>query len=297
VDNRRRIGQKLEWWLVHEEELPATLDALDPDRLRRFFQYYRTANPEGRFGCASPNARVATRPSSLDTIHRNLHAFFRFLRAEGLLDHDPLANIRKPKVPRDVIQPFSAEELQRLLDAARRGRNPERDLCLLLVMIDTGLRAAEVCGLKIRDVDRASGALTVIGKGSKRRIVYVGASARRAMWRYLELLRRGAGTDEPLFAGAGGGRTPGGPLTRSGLFQLYQRLGEAAGISGVRCSPHTVRHSMAIAYLRNGGSVLELQRLLGHESLEMCKRYVAYAQSDLQAAHRQHSPADRLRLR
>ena len=163
-------------------------------------------------------------------------------------------------------------------------------------MFDCGARVSEICALTGRDLDRGSGALNILGKGSKRRVVYLGSTARRLMWRYMESERRGALPDEPLFT-ATGGHTPGNPMTPSGLFQLVQRLGRAAGIVGVRVSPHSLRHSFAIAYLRNGGSVLELQRLLGHESLEMVRRYVNLAQSDLQQAHRQASPADRSGLR
>src|SRR5205809_3253724 len=91
-------------FVAKEEKLPATLDQLDPDRLRRFFQYCRTANPAGRFGCTAPNARVAARPSSLDTIHRNLQALFRFLRAEAVLDKEvPILGRRRRAVIADLV--------------------------------------------------------------------------------------------------------------------------------------------------------------------------------------------------
>ena len=69
---------------------------------------------------------------------------------------------------------------------------------------------------------------------------------------------------------------------------------EAAKIKGIRCSPHTLRHSMAVTYLRNGGDVFSLQKMLGHASLEMTRKYAELSQTDVQDKHRMYSPADRL---
>jgi integrase/recombinase XerD len=86
-------------------------------------------------------------------------------------------------------------------------------------------------------------------------------------------------------------------LTPRGVRQIIAQVGRSAGIDGVRCSPHTLRHTCAINYLRNGGNVFELQQLMGHEDLETLQRYVKLAQVDLAKGHRQASPADRMKLR
>lgn len=81
------------------------------------------------------------------------------------------------------------------------------------------------------------------------------------------------------------------------MGQIVKAAGQIAGITGVRCSPHTCRHTFAIEFLRGGGDVFELQQLLGYESLEMVRRYVKKAKADLEEAHRKASPANRLKLR
>lgn len=84
-------------------------------------------------------------------------------------------------------------------------------------------------------------------------------------------------------------------MTRSGILQLFERLGETAKIQGARCSPHTCRHTFAINFLRAGGSMYALMEILGHTTLTMVKRYVALAEADIETQHRQFRPMDRLK--
>ena len=173
-----------------------------------------------------------------------------------------------------------AKALRRLLDGA-----PVRDRAILLLFLDTGLRLSELAELRLADL-RADGSLKVMGKGSRERIVPVGTAARQALVRYLR--ERGADPGEPIFRARRGG-----PLGGRGIQQLFRRLKLRAGLSG-RCSPHTMRHTFARAYLVNGGDAFSLQRILGHATLDMVKRYVALADTDVSQRHRTASPADHL---
>jgi site-specific recombinase XerD len=126
------------------------------------------------------------------------------------------------------------------------------------------------------------------GKGNKDRHVYIGNSAQRALWRYLAT-RPTIKPDSPLFA-----TRDNTPIRRNVLYHIIERLAQTADVKNA--TTHRFRHTFAINLLRNGGNVLELQRLLGHEKLETIRIYVTLAQSDLSAAHRQASPADNWRL-
>ena len=151
--------------------------------------------------------------------------------------------------------------------------------------LDTGLRLSELAGLRRCDL-RADGSIKVIGKGSRERIVPVGNAARQALLRYL---RQTEGAPrEPVLRSRGGG-----PVGWRGIQQVFNRLKRRAAIPG-RCSPHTLRHTFARSYLLNGGDAFSLQRILGHTTLDMVKRYVALADSDLAARHLVASPGDRL---
>jgi integrase/recombinase XerD len=165
-----------------------------------------------------------------------------------------------------------------------------RDRAIVLGLLDTGCRAAELCALAVGDVDMKTGAVQIRrGKGDKGRTVYLGNLAREALWRYVSK-RRDARPDDPLFE-----TTKHGPMDRNALRKMLLGAGQRAEIVEP-VTPHRLRHTFAITYLRNGGDVYTLQRLLGHSSMDMVRRYLALAQTDIAEAHRRASPVDNWRL-
>jgi integrase/recombinase XerD len=164
-----------------------------------------------------------------------------------------------------------------------------RDRAILITLLDTGLRASELCKLTVKDYDPKTGRIGVKqGKGKKDRTVYLGTAARRVVWRYLAD-RPNAKPGEPLFA-----TRELTHLDRDNLRHLIERTAERAGVE--HANVHRFRHTFAINFLRNGGNLLELQRLLGHERLDTLHIYVQLAQSDLRAAQTMASPADNWKL-
>jgi len=146
------------------------------------------------------------------------------------------------------------------------------------------LRASELCDLTIGDCEVERGRLHVAhGKMDKERFVTVGNRTRRALWRYL-VTRGDVRPADPLFL-----TSRGTGLQRNSLSQMLQRIGDRAGVPHTHA--HRFRHTFAITFLRNGGDLLTLQQLLGHESLAMVKNYVKLAGADIDRAAR-HSPAD-----
>mgnify|MGYP000847547108 CR=1 FL=1 len=216
-----------------------------------------------------------------------------------------MREVDKPKARPKPMLPYSEEEVRRLLDAVARmrayspaseqhvdGRRPTayRDIAIMLVLLDCGLRASELCALAYRDYDRKQGRLSVRhGKGDKPRVVFIGQSAQRALWRYL-VSRDELRPADPLFARSDNG----GPMERNGLRMMIERAGARAGVPGA-CA-HRFRHTFAVNYLRNGGNIAALQDMLGHSTLEMVRRYARLAEVDLAQAQKRASPADNWRL-
>lgn len=296
LTDRRQAVDRFCWWLENTAGETTTLASLNAPNVRAYLTYARQGSGTGRYGSEHPGATRHARPSTIATYYRVLRALVNWCVEEGLLEDSPLRNVRQSRVPVEQVQPFEPNQVQALVDGARRGRAPERDVAVIFLLVDSGMRVSELCGLLIGHVDRGTGELTVLGKGNKRRRVYMGATARRALWRYLETDRRGARPEEPLFISVGGHET-GGPMTPSGVRQILKKAGAKAGIKGVRISPHTLRHTFAVSFLRSGGNLFELQQLLGHTDLSVSRRYVALAETDLAQAHRAASPADRMRLK
>lgn len=130
--------------------------------------------------------------------------------------------------------------------------------------------------------------MRVMGKGAKERDLPLGQAATQALRRYqrgLADLRPG----DPFFISRYGGR-----ITRKSVHELVTRYGKKAGIEGVRCSPHTLRHTGAKRFILAGGDVFTLQKLLGHTTLFMVRRYVEMTSIDIQAQHERYSPVDSL---
>jgi len=225
--------------------------------------------------------RETLSPISVAGYVRGLKAFGRWCATEEIATAAALCTLRRPRVPHKLVEPLDDAALRRMLDAAS-----VRDRAIVLLMLDTGLRLSELARLRPSDL-RSDGSLKVMGKGARERIVPVGGVARQALVRYLRHADL-ADTSIAIFRARGGGA-----LGPRGIQQVFKRLKARAGIPG-RCSPHTLRHTFARAYLVNGGDAFSLQRMLGHSTLDMVKRYVALADADLAARHRTASPADRL---
>jgi integrase/recombinase XerD len=218
-------------------------------------------------------------------------------KASNLGVERPDLNLPRQSFKLPEIIPFTTDELKAILNAceytkvATRGgtafrmKRPTaaRDKALISLLLDTGLRVGEVTRLKIEDINLNNGEVHVAPYGSgqktKPRTVFLGKTSRRAVWYYLS--SRDYRANEPLFK-----------LSTKSIYHLLLRMGERATVSNVH--PHRFRHTFAIFYLRNGGDVFSLQRILGHSSSDTVQHYLALADADLSEAHRRASPVDRL---
>jgi integrase/recombinase XerD len=210
-------------------------------------------------------------PTTLQRKLACLRSFYRHVRREELIDHDPTADLRGPRKSARLPQVLTREEVARLL-AAPKGTEPRalRDRALLELMYACGLRASEVIGLELADVDEQEGVLRARGKGSKERLVPVGRQALSALNAYCARGRPalvGLRHEPHLFVNARGRQ-----LTRQGLFKIVQRYAEAAGLAG-RMGPHTLRHTFATHLLAGGCDLRSLQEMLGHADLSSTQIY------------------------
>jgi site-specific recombinase XerD len=280
IGNRRMVLKNLFWFLRRED-----YESCGLLELRSFFVYINRGHkdPGGRWG--NPQQTTPVKARTVKDYHSTLRTLFGWIVAEGGLESSPMKRIPVPVDRADDIQPFSEEQVLQLRAAAKKSRQAGRDEAIVAFLVDTGVRASELCALRFSDFDITAKRATVEGKGGKTRPVYFGRITARALWQYLR--DEGREIDEPLFQSERGDA-----LTRSGLQQLVERLAIAAKIAGVRASPHTFRHTFAISFLRSGGNQFSLMSLLGHTNLQMTARYVKLAQADVENQHRAHSPAD-----
>ena len=240
---------------------------------------------------------------SIQTYSRDVAAFFRWLVQHKYLSSNPMGQIKAPKVEKALIRVFSEEDLHRL-DAAcdrkvhgksltpdERKALAARDRAFLWLLLSTGVRVSEACGLLFSDIDWDNGMIYVRGKGAKERRVPFGKVARQHLNTYIQYWR-GEPThqdDEHVFLGAFGN-----PMQPSTVQVMFDRLKKISGITDKRVSAHTCRHWFAVNCIKNGMPSTALQALLGHEQLEMINTYVRLAEQDNRDLYATFSPVDRL---
>jgi integrase/recombinase XerD len=283
-------------------------DVIDvtPQELREYLNYMRTEYTPRRI---TGNNEQKLSSKTIRNIWISLSAFFTWA-SEEFEFYSPMKGVPAPKYTNAPIETFKKVEIELLLKACdfcretkaeqrrkftMRRPTAKRDRAIILTLLDTGLRAGEICSLRISDIDLKTGKVIVLhgsmggSKGGKGRTVFMGKSTRRAVWRYLADREDGNDPKAPLFT-AKSNR----PMNPGGLRLVINALGDKANIT--KCYPHKFRHTFAITYLRSGGDLFTLQSLLGHSSLEMVQHYARVAEIDIERAHRRASPADNWRL-
>ena len=292
---------------------PAIEDFLADCRLRGLspttLEWYRYAlQPFARFALARGEATAdavtdATvraflseegehvQPRRVDHYRQAIDRLYKWLIAEGRTDVNPAAQLRKIREPRRLVKTFSESELEALLaQPDLRCFLGLRDHVFMLFLLDTGIRLSEALGLRLHDLDLHSSTMRVLGKGNKERLVGFSPAMEQHLRRYLvrreaALAEIGRSDSAWVFPNQFGDR--GGS---KGYQTRLKRYGEAAGITRVRVSPHTFRHTFALWFVRNGGSPFHLQKILGHTSLDMSRRYCELADTDFLSSQRELSP-------
>ena len=211
-------------------------------------------------------------PRSQSRIISGLNGFFKYLIFEDYREDNPLELIEAPKTGRKLPEVLSTSEIDLLISQIDlTSAQGERNRAILETLYGCGLRVSELTELKISDLHFNEGFISVIGKGSKQRLVPIGPSVQKYINIYRDQIRRHQKIDpkssDTLFL-----NQHGRGLTRAMIFTIIKQLAEKAGISK-NISPHTFRHSFATHLLENGADLRAIQQMLGHENITTTEIY------------------------
>jgi integrase/recombinase XerD len=228
---------------------------------------------------------------SLDSAWRSLRAFWNFLETDNVLTEKQQDYFRSGRLPRpkveQSIRPIYPPDLFEQMIAAARSTDAEehyRDHTILFLLMESGIRNAELCSLTDEMIDPERRRAQIRGKGGRYRWVYWGEDTAYHLHRYLEFRRGESGG--PLFRGFGS-RNMGGAITPDSVRSLFKRLSKRAGVTLPKSAPvHALRHTFARNALESGIDGLQLSQLMGHEDTDTTKRYVNESPDRLGEIHK-----------
>ena len=233
-------------------------------------QYYASIDP--KLSSYTINARA-----------RALRSLILFCVDDEIIAKSPMKAAGMPKLRVKKPESFTEEEITTLLKTCRN----TRDEAILLVLLDTGMRASELCALNKRSYDPNRSRIEIAaGKNDKPRVAFVGARTARVLGRYFRSEQQAP--DEPMFRSQTKER-----ISTSGLRQIIERIAQRAGIEGAH--PHKFRHTFATMSLRNGVDIYRLKELMGHSDLKVMLTYLEIVEEDIRAAQKRSNITDRLR--
>ncbi|WP_214629628.1 tyrosine-type recombinase/integrase [Paenibacillus agaridevorans] len=262
--------------ILREQEIEADVYHVSTDLLRNKFIM----------------AMVEKKGYKLNTINnriKSIKRFFLFLHEEGWILDNPAENLRTRRGHQPTISSFTEEQVVALLKQPDQNTfTGFRDFVILSLIFDCGLRVGEVTKLNINQVDiKENQLLGVIGKSKKPRDIPFCDDVRKLLIRYIKA--RGDIRSSHFFI-----TLDGRPLGVRSFQVALSQYGKDAGITNVRVSPHTLRHTFAKMYIINEGDPYSLQDILGHTSQDMVKRYVNLWRPEMKSKHTKSSPMRRL---
>ena len=230
-------------------------------------------------------------PNSTGRALAAVRMFCRYLVVNRVLARDVSAVVVPPKKWRRLPSVLNDEHVTRILSAPcdEQDANALRDRAILTLLYATGMRASELAGLCLRDVNFNLGIVRVMGKGSKERIVPAAEAALEAVRQYIQTDRA---SDSPTAADPAGrlflSRT-GKPMAREDVYRTVRKYVRRAAVRG-KVTPHTLRHAFATHLLAHGANLRSVQEMLGHADISTTQIYTHVDAERLKSVHRQFHP-------
>ncbi len=219
-------------------------------------------------------------------------AFFSWCYQEELINANPASRLKFPKAPKKITPAFTDEHIEKMVAACDTSTDfGFRDYVILLLLLDTGVRLAEIAGLTLDDIH--DGYIKVTGKGRKDREIGIHPDMSKLLWKYVQKHRHVKNEDvKALLVGVNGA------MTNAGIASVIRRIQRKAGLSHIKLTPHVFRHTHSKMYMENGGDLFKLSRELGHSSIQITKIYLEdFGSTEARKDHNSYSPLSFMQLK
>jgi integrase/recombinase XerD len=289
------LDQYLNFLTVEKGAAANTLDAYSRD-LHRYAGFMeqngiktvQDITPEQVMAYLTTRRRGGLAANSLNRGLAAIRGFHKFLAAEKISDHNPLANIELAKAGLRLPDAISREEMNAILSQPGGATKPaRRDRAMLELLYATGLRVSEIISLTMGSINWQVGYLLTMGKGNKERIVPIGKVAYDCLYSYVQEIRplflKGQAS-EILFLNKSGTK-----FSRQGFWKLVKKYAAQAGLQN-KVHPHTFRHSFASHLLAGGADLRSVQMMLGHADISTTQIYTHITREGLKEIHRRYHP-------
>ncbi len=218
---------------------------------------------------------------------RVVRSFLRWATQEGYFAQSPMDRVPMPRLSQKILDAVPPQDMRKMMNAAHASDTPLKYQALLAVLYDTGIRVSELHKLQLKDLLPSQCLFIREAKGGKDRVVPISRPTFKLLNNYIRNERPDSALPEIFLVDEIS------QYSNISIYKLLERLCRRAGTK--RYSPHTFRRGFAVNYLRNGGDVFTLQRIMGHSTLTMTNRYAAMGTDDIQDVHRRASPMQALR--
>ncbi|RFB12754.1 recombinase XerD [Bacillus sp. HNG] len=225
------------------------------------------------------------KPVTINTRLRAVRAFFNFLEHQNLITNNPMKDIKLLRDRRRIVETFDKKQIKVLLSSCDlRSFTGLRDYTIMLLLLETGVRANELIGINVTDIVWSQKVIRIRNtKGSFERFVPFQNKMKDVLKKYISI--RGVVETDSLFI-----THDNTPLSKKQIQDRIRDYGKKANIENVRCSLHTFRHTFAKMCVLGGCNAFQLQAILGHSTLEVTKVYVNLFSNEVQEGHSKFSP-------
>lgn len=289
------LDQYLNYLMVERGASANTLDAYSRDlngyltfMVRSGLKSIHAITAEQVVAYLTARRKEGLTPNSRNRSLAAIRGFYKYLLAEKLVEHSPLANIELAKVGLRLPDAISREEMEMVLRQPVVGtKSGLRDLAMLELLYATGLRVSELINLTMGSINWQMGYLLTMGKGNKERVVPVGKTAYDTLHRYVQdarpLFLKKRASDVLFF------NRSGTSFSRQGFWKLVKKYAIQAGLNE-KVHPHTFRHSFASHLLAGGADLRSVQMMLGHADISTTQIYTHITREGLKEIHRKYHP-------